>query len=62
MQLGIKMSSAPMPSTALLNNQEKHLLKKALFTYAKKAYLSDGDLPKSDHDTIYRIAEKLHLR
>jgi len=56
------MSSAPMPSTALLNNQEKHLLKKALFTYAKKAYLSDGDLPKHDHDLIYRIAEKLHLR
>jgi hypothetical protein len=56
------MSSAPMPTSALLNNQEKHLLKKALFTYAKKAYLSDGDLPKSDHDLIFRIAEKLHLR
>ena len=62
MQLGIKMSSAPMPTSALLNNQEKHLLKKALFTYAKKAYLSDGDLPKHDQDLIYRIAEKLHLR
>ena len=56
------MSSAPMPTSALLNNQEKHLLKKALFTYAKKAYLSDGDLPKTDHDLIFRIAEKLHLR
>tara|TARA_B100000287_G_scaffold402367_1_gene423219 strand:- start:954 stop:1124 length:171 start_codon:yes stop_codon:yes gene_type:complete len=56
------MSSAPMPSTALLNNQEKHLLKKALFTFAKTAYTNEGKLPKDQHDIIYHIAEKLHLR
>ena len=31
-----KMSSTVMPVTSLLNSKEKHLLKKALFTYAKQ--------------------------
>ena len=57
-----KMSSTAMPVTSLLNSKEKHLLKKALFTYAKQSYNSEGKLPKDQHDIIYHIAEKLHLR
>jgi len=58
----VEMSSTAMPTTSLLTSREKHLLKKALFTYAKQSYTSDGKLPKDQHDIIYHIAEKLHLR
>lgn len=48
--------------SALLNREEKNLVRRALFLYQKDCYNRYGDLTDEQHELIAEIADKLHLR
>ena len=49
-------------STAILNHDQKDLLKKALFFYQKDACEHYGDVPDTDKGIIESIIDTLHMK
>ena len=49
-------------STAILNHDQKDLLKKALFFYQKDACEHHGTVPDLDKGIIESIIERLHMK
>ena len=49
-------------STAILNHEQKDLLKKALFFYQKDACERDGDVSDDDKGLIESIIDTLHMK
>lgn len=48
--------------TAILNHDQKELLKKALFFYQKDACEHYGDVPDDDKGLIESIIDTLHMK
>ena len=48
--------------TAILNHEQKDLLKKALFFYQKDACEHYGDVPDNDKGIIESIIDTLHMK
>ena len=48
--------------SALLNREEKNLIRRAIFLYQKENYNKHGDLTASQIEIIQDIADKLNLR
>ena len=49
-------------STAILNHDQKDLLKKALFFYQKDAYENNGNVSDEDRGLIESIIDTLHMK
>ena len=49
-------------STAILDHDQKELLKKALFFYQKDACERDGDVSDDDKGLIESIIDTLHMK
>ena len=49
-------------STAILNHDQKDLLKKALFFYQKDACEHNGDVSEEDKGLIESIIDTLHMK
>ena len=49
-------------STAILNHEQKDLLKKALFFYQKDACEHNGDISDEDKGLIESIIDTLHMK
>jgi len=49
-------------STAILNHEQKDLLKKALFFYQKDACEHNGDISDEDKGLIESIIDILHMK
>lgn len=49
-------------STAILNHEQKDLLKKALFFYQKDACEHHGDVSQEDKGLIESIIDTLHMK
>ena len=49
-------------STAILNHDQKDLLKKALFFYQKDACEHNGDISDEDKGLIESIIDTLHMK
>ena len=61
---GASTEDPPMYSlkSALLNSEEKNLIRRAIFLYQKENYNKYGDLTASQIEIIQDIADKLNLR
>jgi len=49
-------------TSAILDREEKNLLRRALFVYQKDCYNRYGEMPEDQRLLISEIADKLHLR
>ena len=61
---GASTEDQPMYSlkSALLNREEKNLVRRAIFLYQKENYNKHGDLTEGQKTLIHDIADKLNLR
>ena len=56
------MGESMFLSTAILNHDQKDLLKKALFFYQKDACEHHGDVTDDDKNLIESIIDTLHMK